>query len=239
MKTVIAALLVVIAGVAQANETSCSVWSSAISRALFSNSGVFATSGPALLIVPECEAKTGTYGNLFFVVPLRDFDRGKEVDVRVGKRSTVGGVKMDASVSYWYFGIGPGPMQRTWNSTLRLSRPFSGKDITLTPYFVADWQYNENVRDDALRLGAGTQASMPIGILPGKPTLSADASAWKYVSSLAPGKGPVGALGVSLDYRVNAKVTAGPRAMWTWGDVVVPGDHRPKHMFGVFVFALL
>lgn len=225
-----------LANAAEASRFSCSLWVSPLSRGLFFNSGTFVTKGPVIMTVPECvDKETGLYGNLFLIAPIGDFDTGKEIDVRFGRRFKAGGLDIDASVANYYFGVGSGSMWDSANGRVRISRTFDlGGGNTIEPYGYADFQRNLTpLHANAFALAGGVVVNSRLDGLPGKPTLGTDVGVWKNTNAWTPQKGPVAALQLSLGYQVNKSVTAGPRFMETWGNVV-DSNGKPSNMWGMY-----
>jgi hypothetical protein len=206
-----------------------------MSKGLFFNSGTFATKGPVVMAVPECaDKKTGLYGNLFLIAPIGDFDTGKEVDVRVGRRFNVGGLDIDASAAYYRFSAGPGDLYGTWNGRVRLSRTFSvRKGIGVQPYGYLDYQYSPTLHDNDFAFAGGVVLDSKLNGLPGKPGLSVDLGGWKHTTTWSPYKGPIWSVQASLGYEVTKKFTFGPRFQQSWGNVA-DESRKPKNMWGVF-----
>lgn len=238
-KIVFTAALFVFAGLASAADAdslNCSVWSTLVSKGLFFNSGTFATKGPVVMVVPECsDKKTGYYGNLFLIAPIGNFDTGKEVDVRGGRRFSAGGLDVDASAAYYHFGVGPGEsMYNTWNGRVRISRTFNArKDVSIQPYVYLDYQRSTTLHDNAFAFAGGAVIDSKLNGLPGKPDLSIDLGGWKHTTTWSPHKGPVWSVQATLGYEVTKKVTFGPRFQQSWGNVVDTG-FKPSRMWGVF-----
>lgn len=238
-KMVFAAILFAFASLVNAAGTgrlNCSVWSTMMSRGLFFNSGTFVTKGPVVMAVPECSDKeTGLYGNLFLIAPIGNFETGKEVDVRGGRRFKTGGLDIDASVAYYHFGVGPGEsMYGTWNGRVRASRTFSIRNgVSVQPYGYLDYQYSPTLHDNDFAFAAGAVISSKLNGLPGKPDLSVDLGSWKHTTTWSPHKGPVWSVQASLEYEVAKNVTFGPRFQQSWGNVV-DSSLKPKNMWGVF-----
>lgn len=237
-KVLIAIVFSIVSVTAQSTETSrfsCSLWTQAVSRALFNNTGTFATKGPAIFAVPECiDTKSGMYGNLFLIIPTKDFDTGKEIDVRIGRRFKAGQYDVDASAAFYYFGV-DGDMYRTGNARMRVSRTFDVSNITIVPYGMMDYQRSLTFHTNSLGLAAGAVVEKKLTSLPGTPTLALDVSGWKYATTASPNKGPIWPLDVSITFPVTQKVTVGGRIMQTWGNVV-DSSFKPKHMAGIFAY---
>ncbi|MFZ2167388.1 MAG: hypothetical protein WAV50_00790 [Minisyncoccia bacterium] len=237
-KILVVTALLAIASLATAADFSCSLWTQVASRALFNNTGTFGTDGAVLNVVPECtDTKTGFYGNLFLAAPMKNFANGKEIDVRLGKRFQLKQVKVDASAAYYYFGVA-GDMYRTGNGRVRVSRMFDvGHGITVQPYGTADYQRSFSFGTNSLGLAAGAVVESKLASLPGRPTLTADVSYWRYATTTATNKGPIVPLDIVLNFPVTDKVTVGLHAMQVWGNVA-DHSHKPKHMFGLTMFTM-
>ncbi len=233
-KKVLFVALLTVAGFANAADLNCSVWSTLMSRGLFFNSGTFVTTGPVLMTVPECSNRAGWYVNLFLIAPIGDFDTGKEHDERGGRRFNAGGLDVDASVAHYRFSASPGDLYSTWNGRVRLSHTSDlGKGTSVQPYVYLDYQYSPTLHDNAFAYAGGVVVDARMHNLPGKPLLSVDLGGWEYTTTRAPHNGPITSLQASLGYRVTNRVTFGPRAQWSWGNVV-DTSLKPKNMWGVF-----
>lgn len=223
---------------ADTNRFSCSLWTQVVSRALFNNTGTFVTTGPAIFAVPECvDAETGLFGNLFLIAPTKEFNTGKEIDIRLGKRFKAGGLDVEASVANYYFGVG-GDLYDTGNGRVRISRTIDAGFGTVQPYGVADYSHSFSFHTNSLGLAAGAVTNSKLNSWPGKPDLSVDIAGWKYTTIVAPSKGPIWSLDVSLGFPVTNKVTIGMRVTQTWGSVASDG-RMPEHMVGLFLFTPL
>lgn len=219
-----------------ADRFSCSVWTTLMSRGLFFNSGTFATKGPVLMAVPECvEKSSGLYGNLFLIAPIGNFDTGKEIDARLGRRFKAGGLDLDTSVAYYHFGVGPGEsMYDTFNGRVRVSRTFDvRRGVSVQPYGYLDYQRSLTLHDNAFAFAGGAIVDSKLSGLPGKPDLSVDLGGWKHTTTWAPNKGPVWSAQVSLAYQVSKNLTMGPRFQQSWGNVV-DRSYKPSNMWGAF-----
>ncbi len=238
-KMFVLAVLFAFASLANATDTgrlTCSVWSTMMSKGLFFNSGTFVTKGPVLMAIPECADKeTGLYGNLFLIAPIGNFETGKEVDVRGGRRFGAGGLDVDASVAYYHFGVGPGEsMYNTWNGRMRVSHTFDvRKGLSVQPYMYLDYQYSQTLHDNDFAFAGGAVVDSKLSGLLGKPGLSVDLGGWKHTTTWAPNKGPVWSLQMSLGYQVTKSVVFGPRFQQSWGNVE-DTSFKPKNMWGVF-----
>jgi len=235
MFRIVGILLVLTAGLAHAEEKglSCSLWATTANKALFSNSGEFATTGGAIMAAPECvHEQSGFYGNLFFVIPTHDFDTGKEIDVRIGRRFKAGAFSVDASIADFYFGIGDGRMYNTVNGRVRVAHTFELGNGTVEPYALVDYQRSTTLHQDASAIAGGVVVNTTLTVFPGQPNLSVDLGAWKYGKSFGSSKGPVRAVQASLSWKVNEKLSIGPSITWASGSVNGPGT---KHMAGIFM----
>lgn len=128
----------------------CNFTAAALSRALFANSGSFASLGPASILILDCENVEGAYAQFLGIVPLRKFDTGKEIDLRAGWRGKIGDIKLDMSAASYNYTFGTG--KRDWstdmNGRLRVSYDFGVGIYTISPYVGVDLKRSINLRAD-------------------------------------------------------------------------------------------
>lgn len=219
---------------ADTSRISCTLYTQLGSQSLFFNSGNYSTNGPAIWAVPECADKeTGIYGNLFLIAPLRDWDIGKEVDVRVGRRFKAGELDINASLAYYTFGVGPGHLYNTADGRLRVSRTFEVASIsTLQPYGYVDVQHSLDKHANSLAVAGGVVSKTMLNRIPGRPYLTVDIGAWKYLETWSPHTGPIWSVSASLAYDINKNLTIGPNVMHTRGTTT--NSDRDKNMVGVW-----
>lgn len=223
---------------AYADQLNCFTYNSVRSRALFNNTGTYATEGPALIDVTECaHQKTGIYGNVFVLLPLDKFDVGKEFDARLGIRPKVAGLDVDGSIAWYGFTVGDTKLQ-TLNFRLRLGHTFPlATDMTLELFGMLDYQHSLTLGTDWVGLAAGAvlNAKLP---LPGTPNLRLVAESWKWPVITTPGSGPLGSVTASLGFPIpGTKLAVGPQAQVTMGGIDTADRTPIRKSFGVFVFA--
>lgn len=219
---------------------SCSVWTAAVQKALFFNTGTYATKGSALFVIPECvDGKSGVYGNLFLLAPFKEFDTGKEIDVRVGQRGSVGGMAYDLSVANYAFWIGPGiSMFDTTDLRLRVSKTLTMVDVSMEPFGIFDYQRGvKPTKASQTAFAGGIALNTKLGWARGTPNFAITVTDWKVTqTSLAPVAATVFSIEASLGYSLGHGITAGPRVLQTHGSLLST-SRQPETVVGVFAYA--
>lgn len=217
----------------------CSIRTSLMSKVLFNNTGTYASAAPAIIILPECsDSASGWYGNLFLDGSAENWNNGKaipEVDVRVGRRWSVGGIDFDASMANYTFYIGGVGTFDTLNGRVRVSHTFDlGRGLTVQPYGIIDAQRNLTpLNADALAIALGTNWGLQLTT---RLSANVDLAVWSYVAAWTVGKGPIYSVQPSFSYLWSDSITMGPQATFTWGDITdMTNNHKLKAAYGAFV----
>lgn len=130
----------------------------ATNHALYNSFGTFGTKGAAINSVHSCAFESGFYGELFTAAPLRDFDSGKEIDLRAGYRHHFDVLSIDVSGASYTFGVGAGKVQQAFNMRGKASTAIPlGKFGALSPYAGGDlnWNTSTDKADHAAFGGVG------------------------------------------------------------------------------------
>ena len=214
----------------------CELNTAFVSRSLFNNTGTFATMpGGANLSYLDCtHTPTGIYANIWGSLPFKDFNVGNEVDTRLGWRGSVSGFDIDASVAEYNFGVGRLGRFNTFDARFGVASTIGlGGGFSIRPYVTADYQHSITLHGNDLGIGGGEVISAKLSP---KLTASVDGAAWYHpVAEYNPGKGPVWSVAPKVSYAITDKLSVGPLAMFTWGDVTRPGNYQIKSMVGGFV----
>jgi hypothetical protein len=130
----------------------CSASETFTRRVLFANFGLYPTTGTAGTTFVECSSKDGFYGNVFAVTPFREFDHGKEIDLRAGWRTAFGQLGIDASVAAYRLSDG-NSFSTFLDGRMRMEyRLDVGPRLTFLPYvgvdllgLTSDWSKGHSV----------------------------------------------------------------------------------------------
>jgi hypothetical protein len=126
--------IVVLLATAVSAQANCSATQVATSRALFANSGAFATKGPAGMTIVNCPLEGGWYAEVFALTPFQKFDIGKEVDVKLGWNTSFGPWGINAFLASYRFSTGAA-LETVLDGRLRAEYKFElGSGSAFLPY---------------------------------------------------------------------------------------------------------
>jgi hypothetical protein len=223
----------------EAKEWTGSVWSAFMNRAYYQNTGTFATEGPALLVLPEINHKSGFYAGFYIAAPTQS-SVGGEFDLRTGWVFNAGPLTLDPRGAWYHFVVPGNVVYDVGNARLTASHRFKlDRHTSIEPYGVIDVQRTLSPTVDTyVALAAGATFKHTLFPEGGGPRLGLNAELWQYVATpVAPeNRKPIFSLVGDLGFKLwNEKIEIGPRATLGIGDAVGTGTVRAT--FGAFLRA--
>jgi hypothetical protein len=227
VKKWLAAALLFLATVPEASaKIDCSLFLAASSREHLVNVGLYGTTDPTMIMIPECVDESGFYGNLFLNRPFDHPGHGQEVDLRLGRRFNVGPVEVDASIAGYWFELSQTPLRfrQTAEALVVVGQPLQFGDWTVKPYVAHEYQGLFPANKVLWGIAPGLELKHEIAFAFAPAHFSMSAQANFLPISPTRSHGPVTLLSAALTFDLWG-MTVGPKVTLTEGSVI-PDDHR-------------